>query len=57
MELDEDIDQMWVEVGHFAALGEAEQHALVLVAVGVVSRIARTSTGVGLFVAASPVRS
>ena len=53
MELDEDIDQMWVEVGHFAALGEAEQHALVLVAVGVVSRIARTSTGVGLFVAAA----
>jgi membrane associated rhomboid family serine protease len=42
---------MWVEVGRFAASREAEQHALVLVSVGVPSRLMAGATGTSLFVA------
>ena len=37
--MSEAIEDLWVEVGRFRALGEAEQHALVLVASGLESRI------------------
>ena len=48
----DEIEDLWVEVGRFPALGEAEQHALVLVASGVASRLVPNSAGIALFVAA-----
>jgi membrane associated rhomboid family serine protease len=50
--LNDEIEPVWVEVGRFPALGEAEQHALVLVASGVASRLVPNAAGIALFVAA-----
>ncbi len=50
--LNDEIEDLWVEVGRFPALGEAEQQALVLVAAGVASRLVPSAAGIALFVAA-----
>jgi rhomboid protease GluP len=44
-------DDVWVEVGRFRLIAEAEQHALVLVALGMASRLVSSATGTSLFVA------
>jgi membrane associated rhomboid family serine protease len=53
MQLDDEIDDMWVEVGRFRAQSDAEQNALVLVASGVASRLVSNGTGIALQVPAS----
>lgn len=50
--MNDEIDGLWVEVGRFPALGEAEQHALVLIASGVASRLVPSAAEIALFVAA-----
>ena len=50
--LSEGIDEIWVEVGRFRVLSDAEQHALVLVASGVVSRLVPHAAEIVLLVAA-----
>jgi len=51
--LSEATEDFWVEVGRFRALRDAEQHALVLVASGVESRIVPAVGGMSLLVAAA----
>lgn len=46
------IEDIWVEVGRFRALGEAEQQALVLIASGVTSRLVPHAAEILLLVAA-----
>ncbi len=48
----EGLEDVWVEVGRFRARAEAEQHALVLVASGVMSRLVPGAAGIVLLVAA-----
>ncbi len=49
--IDESND-VWVEVGRYGASGEAEQHALVLVAAGIAARLEPVPSGIALLVAA-----
>jgi rhomboid protease GluP len=49
--LSEDVQDAWVEVGQFRHIAEAEQHALVLVATGVASRLVSHAAGTSLLVA------
>ena len=49
--MSDETGDIWVEVGRFPAPGDAEQHALVLVAVGVPARLVSGAAGTGLFVA------
>jgi rhomboid protease GluP len=46
----------WLEIRHYASRAEAEQHALVLVAVGVECRLAAEEGRIGLLVEASQAR-
>ena len=50
--MSDEVEEIWVEVGRFRARGEAEQHALVLVASGVVSRLVPGAAEIVLLVAA-----
>ena len=49
--MSEEVENAWVEVGRFPAIGEAEQHALVLVASGMPSRLVSHAAGTSLLVA------
>ena len=53
MALDGEFEDFWVEVGRFPRRTDAEQHALVLIASGVASRMVESAAGFALFVAAA----